>query len=484
MQESLRAAGLIVVTLGCAQATPEQQIVNDAAAALGGRERIMAVRTIAVEGEGTQYNLGQDMRPDARGQTFSVSGLTRRMDLATGRVRTELTRTPNFVYFQGQAAQRQIQGIDGDVGYNIAASGTAARVAMPAARDRRADFYHQPLSILRAALATGATVSNARTQGSDRLVDVTTADGVTVVLAVDDSGLPKRIASKSYHLNLGDVTLSTEFADYVEVSGIKLASRVVTRVDDFTTSETHLTRHIVDGDVGDLAAPQAAAATAPAAGPVAPHVVPEVVAPGIWLLGGQSHHSALIEMSDHLLLVDAPQSEARTLDVIARARALQPAKPLTKVITTHHHFDHTAGIRAAIAEGLAIVTHSGNREFFETMARRPHSVVADTLAKNPKPVRIETVDDELVVKDAARTVALYHVAENPHSDTMLMIHLPAERVLIQVDAFSPGAAVNPYAGNLLDHITKRQLRVDRILPLHGAIAPFSDLLKRHAKPTN
>ena len=64
------------------------------------------------------------------------------------------------------------------------------------------------------------------------------------------------------------------------------------------------------------------------------------------------------------------------------------------------------------------------------MARRPHSVVADTLAKNPKPVRIETVDDELVVKDAARTVALYHVAENPHSDTMLMIHLPAERVLI------------------------------------------------------
>ena len=58
---------------GCTQATPEQQIVNDAATALGGRDRIVAVKTIVMEGEGTQYNPGQDVTPEATGQTFTVT---------------------------------------------------------------------------------------------------------------------------------------------------------------------------------------------------------------------------------------------------------------------------------------------------------------------------------------------------------------------------------------------------------------------------
>ncbi len=46
----------------------------------------------------------------------------------------------------------------------------------------------------------------------------------------------------------------------------------------------------------------------------------EVVAASVWWLAGQSHHSALVELSDRLLLIEAPQSEARTLAVIAKAR--------------------------------------------------------------------------------------------------------------------------------------------------------------------
>jgi hypothetical protein len=40
--------------------------------------------------------------------------------------------------------------------------------------------------------------------------------------------------------------------------------------------------------------------------------------------------------------------------------------------------------------------------------------------------------------------------------------------------------VQPYAANLLENIRKRNLKVDRILPLHGTIAPFSDLAKTQA----
>src|SRR5207248_11040444 len=108
---------------GCSRATPEQQTVDDAAAALGGRDRLLAVKTLVIEGEGTNGNLGQDMTPEATGQSFTVSGYKLALDLANGRWRVEQTRTPNFTYFQGQAAQKQTLGIDRDVAYNVAANG-------------------------------------------------------------------------------------------------------------------------------------------------------------------------------------------------------------------------------------------------------------------------------------------------------------------------------------------------------------------------
>jgi hypothetical protein len=74
-------------------------------------------------------------------------------------------------------------------------------------------------------------------------------------------------------------------------------------------------------------------------------------------------------------------------------------------------------------------------------------------------------------------VDFYHVAGSPHSDTMLMAYLPKSRLLVEVDVFSPGAAVNPYAANLIENVAKRKLRVDRIVPLHGAIVPFAELAK-------
>jgi len=61
----------------CGKPPPRQQIVEDAAAALGGRERIFAVRTLVLEGEGRNGNLGQDMTPESSSQGFTVSGYKR-----------------------------------------------------------------------------------------------------------------------------------------------------------------------------------------------------------------------------------------------------------------------------------------------------------------------------------------------------------------------------------------------------------------------
>ncbi len=467
----------LALITACAGPTPEQQIVADAASAIGGRDRLLTIKTLVLEGEGTIWNVGQDMTMDATGQTFAVTGYRRAMDLESGRMRIEQTRTPNFLYFQGQTPQRQVFGVDGDVAYTIAESGTATRSAAQAASDRRVEFYHHPVSLLRAALDARATFANARTDGTLRLVDITIGDDGPFTLAVDGtSGRPARIASTAAHPNLGDVVIATSFDDYADLNGLRVPQVVTTTIDRFTAAELRLSRPTVNGDTGDIAAPEAAQSAAVPV-PAAPTVTEQVIAPGVWLLAGQSHHSALVEFDDHLMLIEAPQSEARTLAVIARARELVPGKPLTELVSSHHHFDHSAGLRAAIAEGLTVITQERNVAYYEEAATRPFTIAPDTLSKSPAAATVVAVEDSHVVEDRTRRVELYHIAGNPHGDTLLMAYLPAERVLIQADAFSPGGTNHPYAANLLEQIRARKLRVDRLVPLHGAVVPFAELVK-------
>lgn len=470
---------LLVAAIGaCTRLTPERQLIRNAAAALGGADPVQQVKTLLLEGEGINGNLGQDMTPEARGQAFRVTAYRRAVDLVQGRWRLEQTRTPNFTFFQGPAPQRQLQGLDGQVGYNIAPTGAVTRVPSAVASDRQAERYYHPLTILRAALDPSAKLANARSLGNEGIVDITTPDGFTLTLAADSTtNLPTRVVTMRYHINLGDVAVETRFADYQPVDGLQLPARLTTTVDNYTVADIRLTRQILNADVGDLAAPAAAASAPAIAGPPPATVTTEEIARGIWLLAGQSHHSVLVEFSDHLVLIEAPQHEARTLAVIAKARELKPDKPLTHVVNSHHHFDHSGGIRAAVAEGLTVITHKANAAFFEQAVRRSHSLAPDGLAKNPRPLKLETVDEELVLKDSMRTVHLYRIAGSPHAETLLMAYFPRERILVEADAFTPGAAVSPYAANLLENIERRKLRIERIVPLHGKPVPYAELVK-------
>lgn len=473
--QTLFGLTLIAALAACSRGTPEQQFINDAVTSIGGRARVEAVKTLTLEGEGVNYNLGQDMKPEAATQQFAVSGYKRQFDLANRRQRVEQTRTPKFAYFQGPQPQTQIQGLDGAVAFNVNAQGQTSRLAALGETDRVAEHYHHPLTLLRAALDPQSTVANVRLAGGARQAELTTAAGPVLTLTVDAAGLPLSISSKAYHPNLGDVVMTTTFGAYDDVGGLRLPNEFTSNVDDFTTAEYRIVQQSLDGEVGDLAAPAAVAGARPA--PAAANVTAEPVGKGVWLMGGGSHHSALIEFADHLMLIDAPQSEARTLAVIAKAKETVPNKPLTQLVTTHHHFDHTAGLRAAIAEGMNVITHSGNREWVERMAGRPHTLQPDTLARNATRLVVETVDADKEYSDPSMTVQLFHVDGNPHSDTMLMAYVPRERVLIQVDAYSPGAGPHLYAANLLENIQTRKLRVDKIVPLHGAVGPMAELVK-------
>lgn len=467
---------LAMALVGCTQTTPESQVINDAAEALGGRDAILAVNTIALEGAGTNGNLGQNRAPDAELPIFEVTQFKRTIDLANGRARLEQTRRAASP--PGGPPQIQNFGIDGNVAFNIGADGMATRQGELLAADRRAETYlHHPLTVVRAALDPAAQIANLRTSGNTTVVDITTPQGETVTLAVDGAThLPATVTSMLYNVNLGDVARETTFSDYQDRNGLKLPARITSKVDRYQVSDLTVSNQTVNGAIPDLAASAEVRSTP--APPVTASVTVQDVAPGIWFLAGQSHNSVLVEFSDHAQLIEVPQNETRALAVIAKAKEIEPDKPLTKVIVTHHHFDHSGGIRAAIAEGLTLVTHELNKPLFEDLAKRTHSIVQDTLAKNPTQAKIETVAEELTVKDAMRTMQLLHVQDaTGHSDSMLMVYFPNEKLLVQADLFNPANPNLPRIVTLNENIENRKLRVDRHLPIHGTVMTRAEFAK-------
>jgi glyoxylase-like metal-dependent hydrolase (beta-lactamase superfamily II) len=208
-------------------------------------------------------------------------------------------------------------------------------------------------------------------------------------------------------------------------------------------------------------------------------------AKGVYQLKGGSHHSMAVEMKDHIVVIEAPLFEERSLAVMKALEAKIPGKPIKYVVMTHFHIDHSGGIRAYAAKGATILAQEGNVEFIKTVLSRPKTVRPDSLAKtgNVTP-NIEGFKDVKTLTDGERTIELREIA-NPHSSGMLMAYLPNEKLLFVSDLFTPGAVVDAANKNGIDNatalyagITNNKLAVDRIVGGHGEVtAPLADLAK-------
>ena len=254
----LLLASVVLLVPGLRAQSTEQQIIADAAVALGGRERILAVKTLVVQGGGHDLNVGQSLRYDELGlqsDVWQIRDYRRMYDLANGRARFEVVRASQYPYYQGVGADRVVQGLDGDIAFNVAANGNANRVFGGQANARRVEYLRHPLTLVRASLAPSAKLSNGRTQGADRLVDVTTG-GVTLTLGINSTTkLPSRIIQMTDSPTMGDTAVEAQFGEYQVIGGVQLPARISTRTDRWPSADVRLLSQNIDGDVGNLAAP-------------------------------------------------------------------------------------------------------------------------------------------------------------------------------------------------------------------------------------
>jgi len=413
--------------------------------------------------------------------------------------------------------QRQIAAVVDRTAWNVNPMDNSA-TAQPGQADIRAlDIVMNPHGFVKAAMAPGAnpvlltryengavgTMAGHRYRKLN-IISIQVMGKYRVNATMNDENLPERIETRIANPVRGDLNYEIEYSNWTNNNGVRYPGNYHQHTDwdnetqppNYNGGHNSLGFNVTavrPNDCGQALTvpPNVANAAAPAV-----TVTAQTLAPGVTYLTGGTHHSVAVEFRDYIALVEAPLNQERTLAVFNHVRGMYPNKPIKYVVNSHNHFDHLGGVRTAFHEGAAIITHSSNILFYknEVLSHEPWTLEPDRLSLYPpteydEGYQFEPVDSTYTLSDGQRQLQVLYVQGSPHAEGMVMAYLPAEKILIEADIYTPPAAGAPMpmtppaaAVNLYDNIKAYKIDVQTIAGLHGRSVPWAEFLRFVQKP--
>ena len=347
-------------------------------------------------------------------------------------------------------------------------------------------------------------------------VDYRAGDQTLTVMFDRATGLPARVRSLDYDNVWGDVSYDLVLGDWQTVDGVRIATSRKCELNGRTVMDTRITEARINAPLAAdrLAIPAAflAGARRPATGDVpyqwvirrqfigtyldsdqpsydtqaSPGLRFVELGPGVQHQVGGTHHSLVVEMKDHVVVFDAPVSDRHANWVLSAVRAKYLRKPVKYVVLTHHHMDHTGGIRAYANEGATIVTGKGTAEHWKRVLAAPYTRNPDLAPKDLTRTPILEVADKWVHSDGQREVHAYVIAPNPHAEGLMIGYVPDLKLGFATDIWSPGAGalperLNPALAALVAGVKKAGITPLKFAGGHGGTADYAPLAALEGK---
>jgi glyoxylase-like metal-dependent hydrolase (beta-lactamase superfamily II) len=499
----------LIIHVSAQQAGPTIQ----AAAETLGATKLDSVRFV---GLGANFSVGQSASPNEPWPRVTIKQYDAAIDYAAKSMRVELIREQGVIPPRGgglpfTGEQRFVEFVNGNDAWNVAfmpppatplppGAQPVAATTPPAAKfveqlpqpqfglaeERSQQIWLTPHGFLKAAIANGATT---RRVGDGIEVSFTMGGMYKFTGLINRQNHVERVQTSIANPVLGDMPVEALYSDYERIDGFSFPTRLVQKRGGYPSLDLWI--FSVQPNAPVLIATPETVRTA-----TAPRVTVEVqtIAEGVQYLTGGSHHSVAIEMKDHVVVVEAPLDEERSTAVIAKVGEMIPGKPIRFVVNTHAHFDHAGGLRTYVDHGVTIVTQEINRPFFEKAWAGPRTLAPDRLTESRKSPVFMTFKDKQVLSDGSRTIEVHRIANSPHHDGFALVYLPAEKIVIEADAYTPplpaaptspagppptpfqGPPISPTTRNLYENIKRLKLDVRQIAALHGArLATMEDL---------
>jgi hypothetical protein len=516
------------VILSCSVHSSAQQAdsIKAAVDALGAAN----LKSVRFTGLGANFSVGQSPNPSEPWPRVTIKSYDAAINYDSASMRVELVREQGSIPPRGgglpfTGEQRFIEFVSGTYAWSVPlvppppsppTPGGAASVAQvpggrprfveqppepqfAAAAERMQQIWLTPHGFLGAAVANHATT---RPVAGGAEVSFTVEGKYKFTGIINRRNQVERVQTWVANPVLGDMPVEALYSDYERVDGgVSFPMRIIQKQGGHPSLDLWIFSVQPNAAV-DVATPDTVRKAAPPPGPLA-RVEIQKIAEGVHYLTGGSHHSVAIEMRDHVVVVEAPLDEERSLAVIAKINETFPGKPIRFVVNTHHHFDHAGGLRTYADLGATIVTHEMNRAYYEKAWTAPRTLSPDKLAQSRKTPVFQTFTDKYMLTDGARTIEVHRIVNSPHDDGFAMVYLPAEKIVIEADAYTPPAvaappsvppaaasvpvppatpapepAISPTTLNLYENIKRLKLDVNQIVALHGPrLATMEDLAR-------
>src|SRR5262245_61962310 len=479
------------------------------------------VKTIQYSGTGWNAAVEQSFSPEADWPSFEVTASTRTIDYEARSSREELTRRQGNNSSRGgggtplQGEQQQVTLVSGNYAWNMDGQNPVPQpglylAGIPVAEFRQLDILLTPHGFLKAAQTANPTAisltltgsTGAITKSGKATLDSFTAMGKYRVNGTfNDQSLLELVQTWIPNPVYGDMLYELRYTNYKDFGGVKFPTVLHIHQGDPRLSVAHNSMEITLNNVQPNVSVTAITVPDAVHKAAAPRERAESqkLADGVWLVAGGSHNSLAVDFRDFVTVIEAPLNEDRSLAVLGEVSRLVPNKPIRYVVNTHHHFDHSGGLRTYLAQGATIVTHQGNREYYERVLFNPaprtlqpdrFSTFYPYFVGGRRPLPIETVNQKYVLSDGTRTVDVYPVQGLNHAATMLIAYFPKEKILVNADLYSPPAqgaaapAPNANMRTLQQNIQRLKLDVAQHVPIHGQPGPMDQFLQIVGRQAN
>jgi glyoxylase-like metal-dependent hydrolase (beta-lactamase superfamily II) len=445
-----------------------KSVISTASRAMGAD----TLNSITVYGSGANYNLGQSNNANGQWPRTNLNDYVRSIDFTQ-----PASRATGVTWVAPVTGGPAVQGA-------FAQNTTPANMTWA----QQLEIWVTPWGFLKGAAANNATVKGQTVDGRRYQVvtwnsPIKAPSGVPykVVGYINGQNLVERVETWLENPVFGDMLVESIYSEYRDANGVKFpAYWVQKRGGQMTFDLQTLGVRVNPANIQALVTPPPPPAGrgggpgGPGGPAAAPPITSEKLAEGVYRIHAP-YNSLAVEFKDYVVLFEpGPQNEARAQAGIAEVKRLIPNKPIKYGVISHHHFDHTSGLPAVVAEGITIVTHETNKAFFERALTAPRTLAPDLMSKSGKKPVIETVGDKRVFQDETRTLEIHRIQGLPHADGMLVGYLPKEKILVYADMFNLPPANDPVPNPpvtgtqvFLANIERLNLQPERILSIHN-----------------
>jgi glyoxylase-like metal-dependent hydrolase (beta-lactamase superfamily II) len=453
-------------------------LVRQAVQAEGGAAALKALQRLQIEGEAHFYEPDESKVPGGAPSDSGLGQMVETRDLAGGMAKTQWARDQRY---PNRANAKQAEIVTAQTGFVQLASGPKPMSGIRVAAAQRELERSSPWLLVKALEAPKSlsAMQDQRLAGASYPA-VAFKDGRWRFILLFDrkSHLPVAVRTRDEDGLRGDQNFDLVLGDWQPVAGAMMAHALSYRLGSIEIEKASLrvVKANPDFPAGSFTVPDAIRnATKPPAGGTVPYqwVIRRInqgffndsdavtydpatskgltltqLAPNIQQVVGGSHNSLIVGMKNFTVVVDAPINDDESNFIITAAKQKFPGKPIKYIVLTHHHMDHTSGVRPFLAEGATLVVGKPAKPFFEMVAKAPHRILPDALQKHPRPVKIVEVADRMSIKDGAGgEVRLYRI-DNPHADGMLLVHEMSKNLIFVTDLYSPGRDKTKNPNNL------------------------------------